>query len=276
MLNLSWIRIKGGPMRALIVWRWMALALYLGAVSVAAAESKIGVVVLHGKWGSPSGPSKPFADQLESAGFLVESPELPWSGRRTYDAGVEAMVADIDTAVQSLRGKGAEKVCVAGHSMGAAGAIRYAGQTRVDCLIVLAPGHNPESMIMRSWTARDLSTARDMVANGKGDASAPFDDYNSGNRTKKVNVKARVFIEYFDGDGPFNMANNANHVLPGTPVLWVVGQDEAEGPKRSGGTAFRALPETAPKKIVEVPGGHLATPEKSGAIAIEWLRATLK
>lgn len=257
--------------------KWLAVfVLGWSVVGAAAAETTIGVVVLHGKWGSPSGPTQAFANRLESAGFLVASPELPWSGRRLYDAGVDGMAADIDAAVASLRGKGAEKMCVAGHSLGGAGAIRYAGQVRVDCLIVLAPGHNPESSVMRGWTARDLATAREMVAQGVGEESALFEDYNSGNRTKKVRMQAKVFIEYFDGDGPFNMANNARRILPGTPVLWVVGLDEAAGPKYAGGVAFRAIPDSVPKRFVEVPGGHLETPAQSGDIAIEWLRATLK
>lgn len=261
--------------------RWIVHGLavclcYLGWVNLASAEPKIGVVVVHGKWGNPNGPTRHFASQVESAGFVVESPEMPWSGRRLYDVGVEGMVAEFDAAVKTLRAKGAEKICLAGHSLGGAGSIIYAGRVKVDCLIVLAPGHNPESSTTRGWTAHDLAQARERVAKGAGDAPAEFEDFNSGKRTKKVTVRAKVFIEYFDGDGPFNMPNNTARILPGTPVLWVVGRQEAQGPRLSGDAAYARIPDGVPKRYIEVPGGHLETPSNAGMIAIEWMRETLK
>ena len=259
-----------------LICRLLAGVLFFSLAGLAAAEPKIGVVVLHGKWGNPNGYTLPFANRMESAGYLVASPEMTWSGRRQYDTGMEGVMSDIDTAVKSLKDKGAAKVCIAGHSLGAAGALYYAGRVRADCVIVLAPGHNPEGTKMREWTGNDLAKAREMVAKGEGNDKAGFDDYNTGNRTKKLRMTAKVFIEFFDGDGPMNMANNAGRILPGTPVLWVVGQEEAEAPKRLGGAAYKALPDSVQKQFVEVPGGHLATPEKASEIASAWIRDNVK
>ncbi len=263
-------------MRGLILRGLLVCLCCLGLASLASAEPKIGVVVVHGKWGNPNGPTRHFAAQVQSAGWAVENPEMPWSGHRLYDVGVDGMVAELDEAVKALRANGAEKICVAGHSLGGAGAIIYAGRVKVDCLIVLAPGHNPESSTTRGWTARDLAQAREMVATGAGEEIAEFGDFNSGNRTKQVKVRAKVFIEYFDGDGPFNMPNNTARILPGTPVLWVVGSQEAKGPRLSGDAAYARIPDSVPKKNIEVPGGHLETPSNAGQIAIEWMRETVK
>ncbi len=61
------------------VFRWLtAGALCLWVTDLAAAEpNKTGVVVLHGKWGDPNGYTLPFARHMESAGYLVTSPEMP-------------------------------------------------------------------------------------------------------------------------------------------------------------------------------------------------------
>lgn len=263
-------------MKKHIVGRCIVLIVCLSSVGAAFAESKIGVVVMHGKWGTPQNLVKGFAEQIEQAGFITERPEMPWSKDRLYDAGVVGMVADIDAAAQSLRAKGAEKICLAGHSLGAAGAIKYVGLVKVDCLIVMAPGHNPESQWTRDFTASDLSKAKEMVAKGVGEERAEFEDFNSGNRRKKISMRASVFIEYFDGDGPFNMAENASKIRPGTPVLWVVGLQEGKSPRQYGDAAYARILEGAPKKFVEVPGGHLETPKESGQIAIEWMRERVK
>lgn len=252
------------------------MMLWLGGLNALAAQAEIGIVVIHGKWGNPSGPVASFASAMERAGFLVVSPEMPWSGRRLYDAGMDGLVSDLGAAVKSLRDKGANKICLAGHSMGVAGALYYASHTKVDCIIALAPGHNPESKNMRALTEQDIATAKAMVAKGEGNDKATFEDYNSGNRTKKISMPAKVFLEYFDGDGPMNMAHNASKILPGTHVLWAVGKDESEGAKRNGGAAYQNIPAGINKQFVEVPGGHLATPEKAIDVAPAWIRDNIK
>ena len=252
-----------------------ALLICIG-MNAAAAEPKIGVVVLHGKWATPQSAVKFFAAHIESAGFITERPEMPWSKDRLYDTGVVGMVADIDTAAKSLKAKGAEKICVAGHSLGAAGAIKYAGLVKVDCLIVMAPGHNPESQWTRDLTASDLAKAKAMVAKGAAEEKAEFEDFNSGNRRKNISMRANIYIKYFDGDGPFNMANNAAKIIPGTPVLWLVGVQEGKTPRQNGDAAYARIPEGTPKKLIEVPGGHVETPKESGQIAVEWMQGVVK
>lgn len=261
---------------AICIRACIASLVTLGLAAFALAEPKVGIAVLHGKWGNPNGYTAGLSKHLENAGYLVVSPELPWSTRRQYDAGIDGMVADIDAAIKTLKAQGAEKICLAGHSMGAAGALYYAGRTQVDCLIVLAPGHNPEGKFMRSFTEKDLASAKEMVAKGEPNASAWFEDYNTGNRTKKIRMSAKTYIEYFDRDGPMNMAMNASRVLPGTRALWVVGQEESEGPKRLGGAAYKALPDNASKQFAEVPGGHIATPEKAMELTAAWVRENVK
>ena len=220
------VAFKGRKFVKIMIARGLVVLLYcFGVAGMANAESKVGIVVMHGKWGSPDGHTMNFAQAMTRAGYMVETPEMPWSGRRLYDTGVDGVVSEIGAAMKSLKDKGATKVCLAGHSMGAAGAILYAGRVQTDCVIALAPGHNPEGRVLRERAQPDLTKAKEMVAKGEADEKAWFEDYNSGNRTKKVKMSAKVFIEYFDGDGPMNMAHNASRILPGTYVLWVVGRE---------------------------------------------------
>jgi len=107
----------------------------------AAAGPRVGVVVLHAERDDPYGQTLRFTRTLIRDGFLTDSPEMPWSPRRAYDAGVDATVKEIDASVARLKSRGAQKVFVAGHSLGAAAAVRYARLRRVDGLIALAPGH---------------------------------------------------------------------------------------------------------------------------------------
>ena len=230
--------------------------------------SRIGVVVLHGKWGNPYGSTLRFTRTLQRDGFLTDSPEMPWSERRSYDTGVDGAIKEIDAAVARLKSRGAEKVFVAGHSLGAAAAVRYARLRRVDGLIALAPGHFPEGPRFNARIAGSLQKARALPPG----AFDYFDDPNTGSRMKPVRMSARVYIDYFAPDGPMNFAKNAAAVRPGTPVLWVVGDTEYPALRKADEAAFQALPRDPPPKFVEVSAGHLDTPDAAGKACAEWIR----
>jgi pimeloyl-ACP methyl ester carboxylesterase len=236
--------------------------------SVDAGGARVGVVVLHGKWGNPYDSSLAFTRAMQRAGFLVDSPEMPWSARRSYDTGVEGAMKEIDAAVARLRSRGAQKTFVAGHSLGAAGAVRYASQRRVDGIIALAPGHYPEGSFFVRITAESMKKAKAM----RPDESGWFDDPNNGGRMKPMHMDAGVYVDYFDPAGPMNFRNNAAALRPGTAVLWVVGAAEEPGLKRAAQVTFEALPASLQAKFVEVPGGHFDTPSNSASLCVAWIR----
>lgn len=235
--------------------------------------TEVGVVVLHGKWDSPDGLIIDFSSAMERAGYMVLAPEMTWSGRRSYDVGVAGMEAEINVAVEQLRHRGARMIVVAGHSFGAAGAVRYATRHKVDGVIALAPGHYPEGKYITTSTAVSRSRAQVLIDDGKPDESAWFDDPNSGGRFKQIRMAARIYLDFFDPDGPMNFGNNAAAVLPGTAVLWVVGQSEANGIRTMAGRVFERLPGELAARQLEVPGGHQETPSKGAGVALDWIRS---
>jgi hypothetical protein len=190
---------------------------------------RVGVVVLHGEGDDPYGQTLRFTRTLMRAGFLTDSPEMPWSARRGYDAGADATMKEIDASVARLKSRGARKIFVAGHSLGAAAAVRYARLRRVDGLIALAPGQ---------------------AADGGKKAA-----------------------EYADPNGAMSFRANAAALRPGTPVLWVVGDTEFPGVKKTDDAAFQALPRDPPPKFVEVAAGHLDTPDAAGKACADWIGA---
>src|SRR5690606_19688598 len=106
----------------------LALVAVLGlgqpAMAQPAKGTGIGIVWMHGKWGNP-GKYTTFVQRLRSAEMIVESPEMPWSGRRKYAKSYEGAMTEIDAAVARLKAKGATRIIVGGHSMGANAALGY-------------------------------------------------------------------------------------------------------------------------------------------------------
>ncbi|MFA6019347.1 MAG: alpha/beta fold hydrolase [Rhodospirillales bacterium] len=181
------------------------------------AAGPVGVILMHGKWGSPDYNIVQLADKLNAAGFLVERPLMPWSRKRDYDADYTQAMEEIDAVAERLRKRGATQIAVGGHSFGANVALGYAA-TRPDvaAILALAPGHVPE--LFASRLTESIAKARNLVEQGRGEETANFDDINQG-KTKIITPKARVYLSYFDPDGPAVMPRNAaaikkTHALP--------------------------------------------------------------
>lgn len=240
-----------------------------------AAEHTTGIVVLHGKWGSPHQQISSFAAGLRDAGFLVLTPEMPWSGRRLYDTGIDGAMTEIDRAVATLRSQGAKKIVVAGHSLGAMAVLRYCGSRQVDGLMLLAPGHSPEGKGFRQKTADDVAKAQELVSNGKPDSLIRVSDLNNGGRRKDIMTTARIYLDYFDPNGPMNSRNNGGLIRPGIPVLWIVGSHEEEGLRLSGEKIKESFAPDTNMTVRTVDADHLQTPYYALTPAIDWLTALM-
>ena len=250
------------------------LLMSLFPVYALAADATIGVVVMHGKWGSPERIVNVFADALQKQGYLVANPEMPWSRRRAYDKGVEGADAEIDAEIAKLHNRGAKQIFLAGHSLGAAYALHYAASTALSGIIAIAPGHRPEGKVYLDMLAGAVKTARELVASQKGDELVSFTDLNSGNRRESFKAVATAFLSYFDPAGPMNMTRNVALVKAGTPVLWMVPTREEQPARGFVAAYYDKLPSHPGNKFVEPDSDHLNAPDAATPQAINWLRAT--
>ncbi|MBI5519353.1 MAG: alpha/beta hydrolase [Desulfovibrio sp.] len=248
------------------------LATFCLAPAAAAAEAKCGVVLLHGKHGSPDRYIAGLAQSLREAGYMVATPEMPWSRRRAYNAGFLEGLAEVDAAVKELRAKGAPAVVVGGHSLGANAALAYAARSPgLAGVICLAPGHSPESGRMRDQAAESVARAKALVAEGKGERVSTFADLNMG-KTFDLTATAAAYLSYFDPDGPAVMPRSAAMLNPPVPVLWIAGA--ADPLSRSGpGYGFDKAPAHPKSRYAVVQADHLGTPEAAKAMVLEWLGA---
>jgi pimeloyl-ACP methyl ester carboxylesterase len=231
-----------------------------------------GVVFLHGKavWAGAFDGGIPAA--LEAEGALVAEPEMPWSFGRLYGATYEEAMREIDAAVAGLKAKGATRIIVIGHSLGANAAIGYAARRSVVAAVVaLAPGHLPETTEMRERTQNALAEARSMLAAGTSLTTRhAWPDMIQGVPTFAFATPA-VYVSMFDPNGPAVIPKNAAAMRP-IPLLWVAGTTDpifARGP----GYAFARAGKNPKSRYLEVSAGHLTTPWAAQTQVLEWLKS---
>jgi pimeloyl-ACP methyl ester carboxylesterase len=257
--------------------RLIVLTAILAAASTAALPARsaslsgYGVVLLHGKGGSPTSMIEGLTDSLRKEGALVEAPELPWSGRRIYDATYDQAMAEIDLAVQKLKWSGATRIVVAGHSLGANAAIGYGARREgLAAVIALAPGHLPEAWALRLRTKGAIARAKKLIAEGKGDIPDSFPDLAQG-LPFQVRATPNVYVSMFDPEGPATIPKNAA-AMGNVPFLWVVGVGD---PVFFHGRDYGFDPgaKNPKSRYVVIPGLHLTTPFQARNTIVEWLKS---
>src|SRR5271168_4835215 len=172
---------------AVVIARFLAApaALLLPQVLAAAAPATdlhgLGVVYLHGKAAWPGALNGGILSALQDEGALVATPEMPWSFHRRYAATYDQAMAEIDAVVADLKAKGATRIVVIGHSLGANAAIGYAARhADLAGVVALAPGHLPEAERMRSYVADAVARAKALIAKGQGNVPQSFPDLAQG------------------------------------------------------------------------------------------------
>ncbi|HSV21853.1 MAG TPA: alpha/beta hydrolase, partial [Xanthobacteraceae bacterium] len=158
----------GRDIGALLTARLLCLLLLITTPVQAANLQGVGAVFLHGKgvWTGAFDGGIPAA--LEAEGAVTAAPEMPWSLGRIYGATYDEAMREIDAAVGGLRAKGATRIVIIGHSLGANAAIGYAARRRgVAAVVALSPGHLPETTEMRARTGAAIVEARALLAAGE-------------------------------------------------------------------------------------------------------------
>jgi esterase/lipase len=258
-----------------------AALLILGSAGSASAEEKIGIVLLHGKLGSALGSPAAFGKMqigsaliaaLGHAGYLVATPEMCWSGARSFDRTYTDCFRDIDDAIADLKAKGATAIVLGGLSLGGNVAIGYgASHPGLLGIIAMAPADDPASKAQRPEIAAVIAQAQKLVEQGKGDEPTSFDDINTGPRgiyTMKIITTPRIYLSFYGPDSPASIPANITKLS--APLLWVAG---TEDPTQRRGPSF-AFDKAAPQPLnhyVTVTANHLETPDAGRAALLAWL-----
>lgn len=231
------------------------------------AADQLGVVLMHGKQSAP-GEHQSLAAAIAEAGFVADVPEMCWSARRIYDRPYAECLRDIDTAIARLKQKGATAFVIAGHSLGANGALAYGAVTKgLKGIIALAPGHRPEALNRRAEVAASLATARKLVAAGRGDVPSRFTDFN-GDFAITVAATPNAYLSFLDLKSAAVMPNNAAHLT--APLLYIVGTGDPL--QRGPDEIFAKAPPHPLNRYVTVRAGHFDTSAASAPTVIAWLK----
>jgi dienelactone hydrolase len=246
----------------------VAALLLAPAMAVAQSGDKVGVVFMHGKWAPGTRNLANLAQALQSAGYLVATPLMPWSAFANYNLSYDDAMAVIDAQVAALKSAGATRIAVGGQSLGANAAIGYgARHPGLMAIIAVSPGHIPD--LNRDPQISDsIARAGAMVAAGRANDSDLFMDVNQGDK-KMLRMSAAIYLSYWDPAGPAIIPKNVAKLS--APLLWMVGSEDPMS-QRGQAYAFDKAPANPLSRYIVVPGGaHLTVVTSAGPQVVAWL-----
>jgi esterase/lipase len=236
--------------------------------AAAARGETVGVVMMHGKHGTPT-QFDALAAAVSAAGYLVERPEMCWSRERIYDRTYLDCLADADGAAAALKARGAETIVILGMSLGGNGALGFgARRPGLKGVIALAPASDPDRLRKLAPIAQSLAEAQALIAAGKGDDKRTFNDFNNGSEFT-VTTTPKIYVSFFGKDTPGEMPANAAHLT--APLLIVSGTDDTT--QRDVGALFARAPHDPRNARVMVKSDHIGTPTASIAAVLAWLKS---
>lgn len=242
------------------------------ALPVAAQDAQnIGIVVMHGKGGRPTGLVRQLAEGLQNKGYKVANIEMPWSGKRAYDVDVAGADREVDAAIAKLRTAGAGKLFVAGHSQGGVYALHYAVKHPMDGLILIAPGGNVGTRFYQSKVGASVARAREMIAAGKGNERGEFIDYEGSQPDADIRTTADIYFKWFDPEGAMNQKKSAEALPASLPVLYIAPTNDYKGLRQVKSEMFNALPSNPLTRLYEPDASHRSAPTDSLEEIARWV-----
>lgn len=252
--------------------KMLAVVMAVAAASVPAQENgHIGVVVMHGKGGQPDGLVAELAGSLAARGMRVRNLEMPWSGRRGYDVSPQAAEAEVAQALEDLRGAGAQRLFLVGHSQGGLYALHLAGRLPLAGVVAVAPGGNVGAAIYEQQIGPQRAQARALVAEGRGAEVHAFADYEGSKGTTEVRTRADIYWAWFDPQGVMNQERALRALPANLPVLYVAPTGDYPALRRANPGLFAILPAQPLTRYLQPAASHARAPAVAREAIADWL-----
>lgn len=258
---------------------WLAgslcLGLWLGPINVLAQDvtpAQIGVVVMHGKGGRPDRLVGELAAHLLARGFLVRNLEMPWSGRRNYDASPDDAQAEVAQAWAGLQGSGATRLFLVGHSQGGLYALHLGARLPLlTGVVAVAPGGNVASAVYEEQIGAERARARALIEAGRGTEVDAYADYEGSKGKNTVRTRAELYWAWFDPQGVMNQERALRALPARLPVLYIAPTGDYPALQRVNPRLYALLTPQALTRLLQPSASHSQAPTVAREAIADWL-----
>jgi len=239
----------------------------------ATRRARVGIVLLHGI-GATGAAMEPLAARWRQNGWTVSTPDLPYGGDAAFSRDVAAAEAIVLAELEKLRKGGAERLVMAGFSIGGFFAAHMAGRAQVDALVSIAPNGGSDMKQLDDQLAR----ARELIAQGRGQQPTLLYDAAvvGSERYELPAATPAAYVSWYDPKGAMNWRAVWQRLRPGTPVFLVVPTRDLANLRKVKRELWEGLPPHRANKLYEPRADHLGASMASADAAAAWLKETVE
>ncbi len=236
-------------------------------------RARVGIVLLHGI-GATGAAMEPLAARWRQNGWTVGTPDLPYGGNAAFSRDVAAAEAIVLAELEKLRKGGAERLVMAGFSIGGFFAAHMAGRAQVDALVSIAPNGGSDMKQLDDQLAR----ARELIAQGRGQQPTLLYDAAvvGSERYELPAATPAAYVSWYDPKGAMNWRGVWQRLRPGTPVFLVVPTRDLANLRKVKRELWEGLPPHRANKLYEPRADHLGASMASADAAAAWLKETVE
>lgn len=240
----------------------------LQAAQAGPAGPDLGIVLLHGI-GAAGASMEPLAARLRRPGWNVVMPDMPWSQAGAFAEPPAVAERRVQDALAQLRAAGAQRLVLAGFSLGGLFAAHMAAQVPVDALVAIAPNGGADMKRLDDQLAR----ARELVAQGRGQEPTTLMDADvvGDGRTPLVGTRPAAYLAWYEPQGLMNWDGIWRRLPAGLPVLLVVPRRDLANLRERRDALWAGLPRHPRHRLLQPWSDHLGAPLASAAGVADWL-----
>jgi pimeloyl-ACP methyl ester carboxylesterase len=175
---------------------------------------KDGYLLLHGKGAGPEYPGcamTPVAERMQAEGKLYDHRANSWALGSVFYKPYESCLEEIAAGIQRLTKRGATRIHLVGHSIGANMLFYYATKfSNFKSIVSLSPAHNTHLEKFNQWSLWSRRKAEALLAEGRDEPDNFID--TSMMETYIIKCLPSAYLSYLSPQGNSVMTKNVRRI----------------------------------------------------------------
>lgn len=230
-----------------------------------------GFLLLHGKGSGPEYPAcamNPLYIKMVEDGLLIDYVSNSWGLGKLYRYPFENCIPEIHQGIDRLVKKGATRIHIIGHSLGANVALFYATRfSNFKSIVALAPAHNTHLPKFNHWSLWSRNKARALIDSGNDSISDFIDVAMTEVYITQGNPSS--YFSYLNPEGNTVMTRNVRKFLEPVNLFIGSGSDDMTQVNAQA-LLFDPARKTPASQFLQTADNHISTVINTYPIWRQW------
>jgi hypothetical protein len=150
-------------------------------------------------------------------------------------------------------------------------ALIYAGHSKVDGVVAVAPGGSADSKKVMEEIGSQVAKAKKRIEQNAGKELEEFYEYEGSKGHIPMRTTPEIYFDWFNPNGEQRFSKALPNILPNTPVLYVSPKNDYPGLRKIKQKNYAQVSKHPQNQLFEPDSDHLHAPIDSAGKIISWI-----